>query len=363
MRVRHRLFSKKKLTHPAASPGILIEPEGAVEPVITLLAYDHTNIIEKTIETPEEIAPLLSQFPVVWVNVDGLGDVDVLDRLGAVFRLHPLALEDVLNTHHRPKAEEYDNNVFIVARMAAVRDDAFDMEQVSLFLGDNYVVSFQERPGDCLESVRQRIRNGGRRGRFVKPDYLAYALIDAIVDGYFPVLEHFNETLNDIEDAVVENPERNVIEQTHDLKRDLQVLRHGIWPLRETLRKLYADVPWILDETKPFVRDCHDHVIQIADILETYRERGAALTELYLSSLSYKMNEIMKVLTIIATIFIPLSFITGVYGMNFDPQASPLNMPELHWYFGYPAALGVMLLVAGGLVYYFRRKGWIGGRR
>lgn len=363
MRVRHRLFSKKKVIYPSESPGTLIEPEGALEPVITVIAYDQVNVTEKTLEKPEDVEPLLGRFPVVWVNVDGLGNVSVLDRLGAIFELHPLALEDVLNTHHRPKAEAYDNNVFVVARMATIRDGLLDMEQVSLFLGDNYVVSFQERAGDCLERVRQRIRNGGRRERYVQPDYLAYAMVDGIVDGYFPVLEHFNEILNDVEDAIVEDPGDHVVEQTHGVKRDLQVLRHGIWPLREALRKLYDDMPRIREETKPFVRDCHDHVIQIADILETYRERSAGLTELYLSSLSYKMNEIMKVLTIIATIFIPLSFIAGVYGMNFDPHVSPFNMPELRWYLGYPFAWGIMLLVAAGLVYYFRRKGWMGGKR
>lgn len=362
MNKRHRLFSQKKVAHQAVAPGTLIEPEGAPEPVISVMAYDQTRLVERTLDDPEDIQPLLDEYQVLWVNVNGLGDVDLLKRLGEMFDLHPLALEDVLNTHHRPKAEAYDDNLFVVTRMARIRNHSLDIEQVSLFLGEGFVISFQERPGDCLEPVRQRIRKGGTRVRFMGADYLAYALIDAIVDGYFPVLEHYSERLSEAEDSVVADPGNHIVEHIHELKRDFQVLRHGIWPFREALRDLSGEMPFIRDETRLFLRDCHDHVIQIVDILETYRERAAGLTDLYLSSLSNRMNEVMKVLTIIATIFIPLSFIAGVYGMNFDPDASPLNMPELQWYLGYPFALGVMLLVAVGLLYYFRQKGWIGGR-
>lgn len=362
MNKRHRLFSQEKVAHQAVAPGTLIEPEGAPEPVISVMAYDQTRLVERTLDGPEDIQPLLGQYQVLWVNVNGLGDVDLLKRLGEIFELHPLALEDVLNTRHRPKAEAYDDNLFVVTRMAGIQNDALDIEQVSLFLGQGFVVSFQERPGDCLEAVRERIRKGGTRVRFLGADYLAYALIDAIVDGYFPVLEHYSERLSDAEDSVVADPERRTVEHIHELKREFQVLRHGIWPFREALRNLSGEMPFIRDDTRLFLRDCHDHVIQIVDILETYRERAAGLTDLYLSSLSNKMNEVMKVLTIIATIFIPLSFIAGVYGMNFNPDASPLNMPELQWYLGYPFALGVMLLVAVGLLYYFRQKGWIGGK-
>jgi magnesium transporter len=308
------------------------------------------------------VAAFLKKYQVVWVNVDGLGDAGLLDRLGAVLGLHVLALEDVLNTRHRPKVEAYEDNLFAVTRMARIRGGSLDIEQVSLFLGKRLVVSFQERPGDCFDPVRERIRKGGTRLRFLGADYLAYALIDAIVDGYFPVLEHYSECLDEAEDKIVADPANHTIERIHELKRDFQVLRHGVWPFRELLRDLSDEMPFIKEETKLFLRDCHDHVIQVADILETFRERAAGLTDLYMSSLSNRLNEVMKVLTIIATIFIPLGFIAGLYGMNFDPDASPLNMPELRWYLGYPFALVVMLLVAAGLVYYFRRKGWIGGR-
>ncbi len=357
---RHRLLPKSHLKLPGTAPGTLIVPEQAPEPVVTVMAFNRDELTEKVIENPEEIKPFLKKGTIVWVNVDGLGDADLLKKLGEIFGLHTLALEDVLNVHHRPKVEEYDKEIFIITRMACLRNDVLDIEQVSFFLGKNFVVSFQERPGDCLEPVRERIRKGGQRIRFMEADYLAYALLDAIVDGYFPVLEHFSERLNALEDVVVGNPDKQVVEQTHEIKRDLQVLRHGIWPLREALSRLSGDMPLIHDETKLFLRDCYDHVIQIIDILETYRERAAGLTDLYLSSLSNKMNEVMKVLTIIATIFMPLGFIAGLYGMNFDPDVSPLNMPELRWYFGYPFALGLMALFAAGLLIYFWRKGWIG---
>lgn len=356
---RQRLFSKRKIIHRATSPGTLIEPEGAQPPVINVIAFDTERVVERTAVSVDDAVALAAEFPVLWIDVAGLGDAELIRRLGESFDLHPLALEDVLNTHHRPKVEEYDNNAFVVTRMASIERDRLVMEQVSLFLGEHFVISFQENTGDCLEPVRARIRRPGRRNRFINTDYLAYALIDAIVDGYFPVLEHFDGRLNHLEDAIIEHSEGSVVADTHELKRDFQHLRHGIWPLRESLRRLADHSPQVRDDTRPFLRDCQDHVIQIVDILETFTERAAALTELYLSSLSFRMNETMKVLTIIATVFIPLSFVAGVYGMNFDRAASPLNMPELGWYFGYPFALALMATMALALIVYFVRRGWI----
>lgn len=361
IRKHYKLFSRSPQKPPGSSPGTLVAPEMAAEPVIHIIGYDHERFREIKVDNIEDIKGLIDEEQILWVNIDGLGDAGLLEKLGEIFGLHPLALEDVLNVHHRPKVEEYPNELFIISRMANIRDNDMDIEQVSLFLGKNFVVSFQERPGDCLEPVRERLRKGGRRLRYTKADYLAYALLDAIVDGYFPVLEHYNSKLDTLEDIVIDNPDRSIIEEIHEIKRDLQVLRHSIWPLREALNKLASDdMPHIHEETRIYLRDCYDHVIQVVDILETYRERTAGLTDLYLSSLSNKMNEIMKVLTIIATIFIPLGFIAGLYGMNFDPEVSPLNMPELHWYYGYPFALGLMLAISGVLVVYFWRKGWIG---
>lgn len=341
-------------------PGTLKVPEQAQKTVITVMAYDQDELVEKTVEKVADIKPLLKKGRIAWINVDGLGDSELIEELGTLLDLHVLALEDVFNINHRPKVEEYDNEIFVIARMARILNNSLDIEQISLFIGKDYVLSFQERPGDCLEPVRERLRKGGRRIRFMGSDYLGYALIDAIVDGYFPVLEYYSDKLNDLEDVVLDNPDKTIVGQIHEIKQDLRELRHHIWPLREALSRLSGDMPLIQDSTKLFLRDCYDHIIQIVDILETYRERAAGLTDLYLSSLSNKMNEVMKVLTIIATIFIPLSFIAGVYGMNFDPEASPLNMPELSWYYGYPFAIGLMILFAAVLVVYFWRKGWIG---
>ncbi|KAA3625696.1 MAG: magnesium and cobalt transport protein CorA [Proteobacteria bacterium] len=363
MSERHRLFSRRKALLPSASPGTLLRPDDARAPVVTVMAYDDKRLVEKTIQDTDEIPGLTRGFPVVWVNVAGLGDTDLLGRLGELFDLHPLALEDVLNTHHRPKAEDYDDNVFIVARIVAIRDNALILEQLSLFMGNGFVVSFEERSGPGLEPVRHRIRKAAHRARFLQTDYLAYSLVDAVIDGYFPVLEHFDLRLSDLENRIVAHPDRSVVERTHELKREFQLLRHAVWPMREALRRLSDHIPRITDDTRPFIRDCHDHVIQIVEILETYTERTAALTDLYLSSLSFKMNEIMKVLTIIATVFIPLSFIASLYGMNFNTGTSPYNMPELDWRFGYPFALALMGAVVAVLLAYFRYKGWIGRKR
>lgn len=361
MHRRQRLFRKSQVKNLAAVPGTLIAPQSAPKSVITIIAFDEHDLVEKTLESPEDVQPLLQKWPVVWINVYGLGSTDVLEKFGDMFNLHLLAQEAVLNVHHRPKIEEYDNHLHMIVKMASIRDNLLDVEQLSFFIGENFLLTFQELlVEDVFAPVRQRLRRQDKRKYFMKYDYLSYALVDAIIDGYFPVLEHYTDKLNELEDIVVGNPDTGFVERIHDLKRDLQVLRHSIWPMREVLNKLSGDLPFIRDETAPFFRNCYDHVIQVVDILETYRERAAGLTDLYLSSLSYKMNEVIKVLTIIATIFMPLGFIAGVYGMNFDQDLSPFNMPELRWYFGYPFALGLMATFAAGLLWYFARKGWLG---
>ncbi len=358
---------KTKLRHheqPGASPGTLTVPEGAPFPRIHLFAYDNNNIAEHEIAKVEDIKPFLAKWPVTWVNVEGLGSVDIIRQLGDLFTLHPLALEDVVNINHRPKTDEYDSNLFVILKMMLIRDGKLCIEQLSMFLGKNYVLTFLEDPGDVLNPVRDRLRRGlGRKIRGAGPDYLAYALLDAIIDGYFPVLEFYGDQLNELEDAVIANSTPEIIARTHDIKRDLRGLRHVMWPLRDVISLLSDDNTMIRDDIHPYMRDCHDHVIQVLDLLEIYRERAAGLVDIYLSSLSYRMNEIMKVLTIIATIFIPLTFIVGVYGMNFDPDASPWNMPELRWEYGYPFSIAVMLAVTGGLLGYFRHRGWLGGRK
>lgn len=307
----------------------------------------------------ETIRALRSKYPVVWIDVVEFGNAALISALGESFGLHRLALEDAINTHQRPKVEEYDDHLFIVALM--LRDESsIDTEQVAFFLGDGFLISFQERAGDCYGSVRQRILHAKGRITGAGADYLCYALLDAIIDGYFPVLERYGEALEELEDRVIAAPDSSDIGDLHVLKRDLLMLRRAIWPHREMINNLIrGDDRRIQAETRLFLRDCYDHTIQLMDIVETYREIASGLVDLYVSSVSVRLNEVMKVLTVVATFFMPLSFIASLYGMNFDRSVSKWNMPELGWYFGYPFALTLMLASAGGLLWYLWRKGWL----
>ncbi len=344
---------------PGTAPGTLHVDPDAPRPMIQVLAYGPDGVVEDTVEEPEDLGRYLGRWPVTWVNVDGLGDAATLERLGAVFGLHRLALEDVVHVHQRAKVEQYGDRVFIVARMVR-RGEVLEGEQLSLFLGAHAVVTFQERPGDVFEAVRERIRHSGKKIRTAGADYLAYALLDAVVDGYFPVLEEFGERLEQLEERIFARPDETTVTALHQVRRELLDLRRSVWPQRDALNALMRDeVEPFAEETRLYLRDVYDHAVRVIDLVETYRESASSLMDVYLSSLSHRMNEVMKILTIIATIFIPLSFIAGVYGMNFDPEVSPWNMPELGWSFGYPLALAIMLAVACGLVWYFRRKRWL----
>jgi len=267
----------------------------------------------------------------------------------------------VLSVHQRPKIEQYGEYYFIVTRMVRLGEH-LETEQLSLFLGKNFILTFQEgRPGDCLDLIRERIRQKGGRIREAGLDYLAYALLDAIVDCYFPILEEYGERLEAFEDEILTRPYGDTVARIHEIKRNLLTLRRAIWPQRETFNTLLRDeLPLVTNETRLYLRDCYDHVTQLIDLIETYRELGADLIDVYLSSISNRTNEIMRVLTVISTIFIPLTFIAGVYGMNFNPSASPWNMPELNWFWGYPLSLLLMAVVAFGQLIFFRRRGWLG---
>jgi magnesium transporter len=360
---RPRLSGIKRRTEPGAVPGTLAPPPEAPKPVIDVIAYgEGEDFVERTGVTLAEITKLLERYPVVWINVTGLGEIRIIEQIGDKFGLHRLSLEDVVNVHQRPKVEVFEDHLFLVVRMVQVEDEA-DTEQVSMFLGKGYLLTFQEKTGDCFNPVRKRIRRLKGRIRSAGADYLCYALIDAVVDGYFPVLEHYGEKLELLEDRVVEAPRAEQVRELHECKRHLLLLRRAIWPQREMINTLIRDDHQLISKTtKPYLRDCYDHAIQLMDIVETFREIASGLLDIYISSTSAKLNEIMKVLTIIATIFIPLGFIASLYGMNFDRMASPWNMPELGWRYGYPLALLLMLAVAGGLIWYFWRKGWLGNR-
>jgi magnesium transporter len=348
--------------HPGATHKPVIPALAKSAPVIDLFAYGPDEVVEKHINTPGEIKEYLNRWPVLWVNIDGLADTQLISEIGRMFDLHTLALEDVMHLHQRAKVEEYGDTTFVTARMVQLLDGHLQTEQISFFLGPNFVVTFQERPGkDCIDTVRDRLRRGSGKLRQNGPDLLLYYLLDAVVDAYFPVLEVYGERLEDLEDAATLAPHGKVVTQIHAVKTDLLTIRRALWPHREMINVLVRDEnPLIRPETRLFLRDCYDHTIQLIDLVETYRELGADVRDLFLSSVSNRMNEVMKVLTIISTIFLPLTFIVGIYGMNFNTEVSPWNMPELNWYFGYPFAYLLMFVVTLGFATYFYRKGWIG---
>lgn len=353
---------RKKTSKPGTAPGHLTHDPAAPRSRVDAISYGPGEVVELEITDVMELRELRGKRPVLWVNVSGLGDVGTLATLGELFGLHPLALEDVVHVPQRPKVETYADVLFIVLQMTTL-ESAPSAEQVSLFIGDDFVVTFQEHAGDCLDAVRERIRRGGGRIRGSGADYLGYALVDAIVDQYFPVLDAFVDRMESLEDQVVAARTTDVHTALYELRQEGRALRRVIWPLRDALGTLAREHhPRVNEETRLYFRDCHDHAFQLIEIVESSRDTANGLMDLHISIASQRMNEVMKVLTIIATIFIPLSWVAGVYGMNFDPDSSPWNMPELNWWLGYPMALGMMAVLAGGMLFYFRRKGWLGGR-
>lgn len=323
---------------------------------ITIIDYDESSFQEKEIDKIEECFPFKDTPTKTWINIDGVHQPDIIEKIGKHFELHPLILEDIVHTEQRPKMEDFDKYVFVVLKMLDYDDIKHQIktEQLSLILGANYVISFQETVWDIFNDVRERIRNGKGRIRKMHSDYLAYALIDSIVDHHFVIMEKLGEKITDIEDELVSNPNMTTVKAIHNLKREIIFLRKSVWPLREMVNNLEkSESPLINKSTLRFFRDVYDHTIQIIDTVETYRDMLSGMLDIYLSSISNRMNEVMKVLTIISTIFMPLTFIAGVYGMNFT------YMPELQWNMGYPAILFSMLGISIIMLYYFKRRKWL----
>jgi magnesium transporter len=354
----HRL---RKLLHhrrtaPGAAPGSLVADPQSPKPIVQVLAYGPDKCTERELRSAadfKQLPQIVAEHSVTWVNVQGLGDIETVRRLGDIFKLHPLALEDVLNNHQRSKVEQYGDNLFIVARML---EGGMTMatDQLGMFLGSNYVLTFQHLVGDCFDPLRERIRRERGIIRTSGPDYLAYALLDGVVDSYFPICEGFGEYIENLEEEIVREVDGDIISRIHTVKSKLLILRKAVWPLRDALHILVRDpIPQISDATRIYLRDCADHTFQIIDLVETYRELSSNLMDLYHSVLANRTNEVMQMLTVIATIFIPLTFIVGVYGMNFE------HMPELQWKYGYYVVWGIMLAVAGGLLWFFKRRGWL----
>jgi magnesium transporter len=349
---------KKRSPKVGLPPGTLVHiGEKKVEKArITIMDYDETNLEEKGAKTIEESYPFKDKPTVTWINIDGLHEVEIIEKLGSHFGLHPLLLEDILNTDQRPKMEDYGDYIFVVLKMLypGENKDEIEAEQVSLILGSNFVISFQESEGDVFDPVRDRIRKNKGRIRKAGADYLAYALLDAIVDNYFLILENVGEKIEDTEQQLATNPSPETLQYIRELKNEMIFLRKSIWPLRELINGLErCESTLIHQSTGAYLRDVYDHTIQIIDTVESYRDMISGMVDIYLSSISNKMNEVMKVLTIFASIFIPLTFVAGLYGMNFE------FMPELKWHWGYFALLAVMALIGISLVFYFKRKRWL----
>jgi magnesium transporter len=315
--------------------------------------------VERVETDLKKVAAYRDQWDVTWISVDGLGDADVIMELGQIFNLHGLALEDVVNVHQRPKTEDYVDHFFLVMR---VLEPGLPLrtEQISIFFGPGYVISLQEDSGDCLDIVRNRIRDGRGRIRGLGADYLVYCLFDAVLDAFFPALEELSDRIEALEAEVVTRPTKATVSRIQSIKRDLLAIRRVVTSSREAVNVLIRDTGGpIAESTRPYLRDAYDHTVQILDTVETFREIVGSLLDVYLSSVSNRMNEIMKVLTMMATLFIPLSFLAGVYGMNFSTEESPWNMPELHWRFGYPLFLCLIVAVAIGELIFFWRRGWL----
>lgn len=349
---------KKRSRKAGLPPGTLIHVgERKTEEVkITIMDYDDTQLQEKEAKTFDECFPYKGRPTVTWINVDGIHQVETLEKLGECFEVHPLTLEDVLNTDQRPKMEDFGDYMYIVLKMFSYNDrnNEILIEQISFILGSNFVLSFQENVGDVFDPIRERIRNGKGRIRKMGADYLLYSLLDAIVDNYFIILEKIGEQIEFIEERLITNPASETLNIIHKLKRDMLFLRKSVWPLREVISGMErGEFSLIKGTTKIYVRDIYDHNIQIIDTIETLREMLSGMLDIYLTSISNRLNAVMKVLTIIATIFMPLTFLAGIYGMNFK------YMPELEWKWGYFLILFVMFGIGISMLFYFKKKKWL----
>ena len=349
----------KRFSKPGTAPGTVASPVAAAAGplALSLVSYDAESYEERRLAHLEEF-PQASAGKKLWLRVVGHDSV-LLNQLTERFGVHPLVLEDVVNVGQRPKIEDYETHLFIIVDTVRREDGSYQEEQVSLLLFDSLLITVQERESELFRPIEDRLRGGRGKARAMGLDLLSYAIIDTVVDHYFPVLEQISDQLEAIEESLLDSPDREDLEALYALKRDLLRLRKATWPLREMISGLgRGDSHLMGPETRLYLRDVLDHTVQIMEVVEACRETATSLTDLYVSSLSNRMNGIMKVLTIIATIFMPLTFLAGIWGMNFNPEAGRLNMPELNWAWGYPFALGLMALVGVVMVVAFKRRGW-----
>lgn len=354
----------EKRTHaPGTAPATLVAPSRArrAAPTVSLIEYDESDFHERGVASVNEVFGCRDNDRVSWINIDGLGDVSLLQNVARHFELHPLAIEDVLDMSQRPKVEEFPGHFFVVNQVASYDDEGeIRFDQWNMFVGHNFLITMQDREAPLFEVIRSRLRRGRGFARSRGHDYLAYALIDATVDHFFPVLEALGEKIESLEDELIEDPTQDLLGTLHDVKRTLLQIRRASWPEREIITALSRDESGLIrPETRVFLRDCYDHTVHIMDVIESYRDLTAGMMDLYLSSVSHRTNEVVRVLTVVTAIFIPLTFIAGLYGMNFNPESSPFNMPELRSTYGYPITLAVMATIAIGLLIIFKRKHWL----
>jgi len=346
---------------PGSPPGILAHrPDRRLEPSrLRLICYDAGGLEEKSAATLADFLQWRGRTGVKWLHLTGLADLALLRGLGETLGIHPLALEDVLEGRAPAKVEDYPGYLFIVCRLVN-EPVAMADEQISLFLGPDYLLSIQESNTDYFAPIRERLHQGSGQLHHSGPDYLAYTLIDYIIDTWFPILEGWGDRLEALEDRLVLDPDSQLIQELQNQRRLLMRARRLLWPLREVVNNLLSQESSLIQgQTRIYLRDCGDHVFQVIDLMENYRDMAGGLIEIYLSSINNRLNEIMKVLTVIATVFMPLTFIAGIYGMNFKTDVSPWNMPELSWYLGYPFALGLMCLTVLSMLWFFKRKHWL----
>lgn len=360
MQISGNRFMKKHHAKKVGMPpgSVIYVGDGNPSPtVVSLIDYTEADVVEKKGITFEECMTLRDDPGITWLNFSGLADVEQIKKIGDIFGLHPLVMEDILHMGQRPKLELYDKYVYLVVKMIYLGDNGKEVayEQLSIVMGKNYVLTFQEKEGDVFNNIRERIK--GNKGRLRKSgaDYLVYSLLDSVVDNYFPALEKIGDLVEEIEERLSDDPEQDVLSDIYRLKREVLFLRKSIWPIREVVAAMMRqDLEFVSPNTNTYLRDVYDHSIQVMDVVETYTDMLSELTDVYMSTVSNRMNEVMKTLTIIATIFIPLTFIVGLYGMNFK------YMPELTNELAYPIVLLIMATISGMMLIYFRRKGWLG---
>jgi magnesium transporter len=346
-----------------APPGTLVHvgKKKIDKPKITVITYDTGKSERKEVETAEECFKYKGGRGKVWINIDGLHDTGFISKLGSHYGIHPLVLEDIVNTTQRPKFEDFESYIYAVVKQLHYDEEKNEIwiEQVSIVFGKNYIISFQEKPGDVFDPIREGIRRAKGRTSRSGPDYLAYRLIDSLVDDYFVIIEKIGGKIEELEESLIKDPTIAMLHTMHNLKREMLYMRKAVWPLREVVGGMERSENKLVDKkTFPFIRDLHDHTVQVVDTIETLREVATSMTDLYLSSVNNRMNQIMKVLTIISTIFIPLSFFASLYGMNFNTSV-PYNMPELNTPYGYPMLVVFMFCLSFVMLGYFWRKKWL----